>query len=282
MLRIFIISWALVCGLSVSSGLQAEENNKQPSAEQREELASTLLKIQVHILALSPHVSAPAFTLLAEVSDPAIADAIVAETAKSIMLKAIAKNGKQAKDNAELKKQMQDFAKKIGVDFEQLMAITEKGTDDRELLEKFWQQEQISAEEWVAINAKVREAMISEQRLKVLNEIPVQLYRNFAVLAVAGRGIIAKQTEHPDGKESKMLGTDHLFKAIKGNYDALVEFGLEEGLLTPEKYAAPEALTNELAASVDTFVDNINARSRHVGTMFFTEKVSSAATPSDS
>ena len=274
MLRIFFISWALVCSLVVSSGLQAEQpSTEKPSAEQREEMASALLKIQVHILAVSPHVNAEAFSLLAEVADPAIADTAVAEAVKSIMLKSIAKD-EEAKDEQGLEKQMRAFAQKIDIEFKQLVEITQKGTDDKDVLEKIWQQEQISAEEWVSINAKVRKAMISEQRLMVLNSLPVQLYRNFAMLAVAGRGILARQQEQADGEESKLLGTDNLFKAIKSNYDALVEFGLEEGLLTPEKYAAPEALTTELATSVDAFVTNINARSRHAGARFFQEKVS--------
>ena len=270
MLRMFLCSLAFSVGISFNA--QAEQAT---DAEQREEMTSALLKIQVHILAVSPHVSAEAFALLAEVADPAIYDTVVAEAVKSIMLKAIAKDG-ESDNESGFEKQIRAFAKKVGIEFDELVAITERGTTDKDMLEKLWQQEQISAEEWGTINAKVSEAVISKQRREILKTIPVQLYQHFAMLAVAGRGILAKQSESQDDEQdSKLQGTDNLFKAIKSNYDALVEFGLEEGLLTPEKYAAPEALTTELAASVDVFVTNINASSRHGGMLFFREKIAS-------
>ncbi|MDE3269051.1 MAG: hypothetical protein OYH77_02070 [Pseudomonadota bacterium] len=275
MFRIPLFSWILFLSLITGFGLQAEPSDEQASdtqasVEQEQQMTAALLQIQVHILALAPHVNAESFDLLADVSSPTIIDTIVGKAVRSIVLKTIAGAGKQT--DKEFKQQLEAFAAEVGIESAVLLNIMDKGTDNQELLEKVWQQGQITAEEWVAINTKVRDETISEQRREILEDLPVQLYRQFAMLTVVGGGILKKQ-QQDDGQDGKLLTTDILFKAITDNYEGLVEHGLAEGLLKPEKYAAPEALTDELAQKIDLFVANVNASSKHAGRKFFTEKL---------
>ena len=278
MLRIFLCSLALV--FSVGTGFDARA--EQTVATKQEEQDKILLNAQVYILALSPHVSAESFNFLAEILDPATYDIMVAEAVRSIILKVMAKDGKQSDDDSNPEKQLQSFAQKIEVEYKELEMMLEKGTTgaastDKVVLEKLWQQEQITAEEWGIIKAKVNEVVIPEQRIEFLRNMHIKVYQQFAQLTYVANDILAQQNKSKDSEQQdgKLQGTHLLFDAIKNNYDALVEFGLEEGILTPEKYAAPEDLTTELAIGVDTFVANHNARRRHVGMTFFKEKFDS-------